>query len=136
MCGSRRIICSLLLLSALEIGLGVSSIALGTAGLCRARPGYKPQQGDASPVWSGVCVRYAFHLFYSALAGSMGSFQIDLKHIFYLFTPILSLSLTNACKEGGKASLMVASLTFCLLFAVVFYLKNPIGISNFHWSGF
>ncbi|XP_035286859.1 transmembrane protein 196 isoform X2 [Anguilla rostrata] len=54
MCSSRKIICSLLVLSVLKIGLGVSSIALGAVGICRMRPKYKPQQGDASPVWSGV----------------------------------------------------------------------------------
>ncbi|KAG9333159.1 hypothetical protein JZ751_013417, partial [Albula glossodonta] len=55
MCSSRKIICSLLLLSVLEIGLGISSIALGAVGISRVRAEHKPQQGDASPVWSGVC---------------------------------------------------------------------------------
>ncbi|XP_036372258.1 transmembrane protein 196 isoform X2 [Megalops cyprinoides] len=55
MCTSRKIICSLLVLSVLEIGLGVSSIALGAVAIRRVRAASKPQQGDASPVWSGVC---------------------------------------------------------------------------------
>ncbi|KAG9278958.1 transmembrane protein 196 [Astyanax mexicanus] len=55
MCSSRKIIWSLLLLSVLEMGLGVSSIALGAVGISRVRAGHKTQQGDASPVWSGVC---------------------------------------------------------------------------------
>ncbi|XP_066532023.1 transmembrane protein 196 isoform X2 [Hoplias malabaricus] len=55
MCTSRKIIWSLLVLSALELGLGVSSIALGAVALSRAHGNHKTQQGDASPVWSGVC---------------------------------------------------------------------------------
>ncbi|XP_067281799.1 transmembrane protein 196 isoform X2 [Pseudorasbora parva] len=55
MCSSRKIIWSLLVLSTLEIGLGVSSIALGAVGISRAKAEHKTQQGDASPVWSGVC---------------------------------------------------------------------------------
>ncbi len=60
MCSRRKIIWSLLVLSVLEIGLGVSSIALGTVGICLVKGEHKTQQGDASPVWSGVCVRLAF----------------------------------------------------------------------------
>lgn len=60
MCSSRKIIWSLLVLSTLEIGLGVSSIVLGAVGICRAKAEHKTQQGDASPVWSGVCVRLTF----------------------------------------------------------------------------
>ncbi|XP_073787460.1 transmembrane protein 196 isoform X6 [Danio rerio] len=56
MCSSRKIIWSLLVLSVLEIGLGVSSIALGAVGISRAKAQHKTQQGDASPVWSGVCM--------------------------------------------------------------------------------
>ncbi|KAK6491380.1 transmembrane protein 196-like isoform X1 [Huso huso] len=55
MCTRRKIICSLLVLSVLEIGLGVSSIALGAVGISRVNAEQKPQLGDASPVWSGVC---------------------------------------------------------------------------------
>uniref|UniRef100_A0A8C9RIN4 Transmembrane protein 196 n=1 Tax=Scleropages formosus TaxID=113540 RepID=A0A8C9RIN4_SCLFO len=55
MCTSRKIIWSLLLLSLVEIGLGVSSIALGAVGVRRAQAEHKTRQGDASPVWSGVC---------------------------------------------------------------------------------
>lgn len=62
MCSSRKIIWSLLVLSTLEIGLGVSSIVLGAVGICRAKAEHKTQQGDASPVWSGVCVRLTFFL--------------------------------------------------------------------------
>ncbi|XP_066570699.1 transmembrane protein 196 [Amia ocellicauda] len=55
MCTNRKIIWSLLVLSVLEIGLGVSSIALGAVGISQVRGGQKTQLGDASPVWSGVC---------------------------------------------------------------------------------
>ncbi|XP_059366151.1 transmembrane protein 196-like isoform X1 [Carassius carassius] len=55
MCSSRKIIWSLLVLSVLEIGLGVSSIALGAVGIIRVKAEHKTQQGDASPLWSGVC---------------------------------------------------------------------------------
>ncbi|XP_031442386.1 transmembrane protein 196 [Clupea harengus] len=55
MCTNRKIIWSLLVLSVLEIGLGISSIVLGAVGIIRVRPDQKIQQGDASPVWSGMC---------------------------------------------------------------------------------
>ncbi|XP_041868468.1 transmembrane protein 196 [Melanotaenia boesemani] len=54
MCSSRKILWSLLLLSVLEVGLGVASIVLGAVGISWVREG-TPQQGDASPVWSGLC---------------------------------------------------------------------------------
>lgn len=57
MCSSRKILWSLLLLSVVEVGLGVASIVLGAVGISWARGHHKPQQGDASPVWSGLCVR-------------------------------------------------------------------------------
>ncbi|TRY72876.1 hypothetical protein DNTS_021695 [Danionella cerebrum] len=58
MCSSRKIIWSLLVLSVLEIGLGVSSIALGAVGIVRARALHRPQQGDASPMilFSSCCI--------------------------------------------------------------------------------
>ncbi|XP_059827343.1 transmembrane protein 196 [Hypanus sabinus] len=54
MCTRGQIIASLFVLSAMEIGFGVTSVALGavTIGRSRAR---QPQLGDSSPVWSGVC---------------------------------------------------------------------------------
>uniref|UniRef100_A0A3Q2XTU0 Transmembrane protein 196 n=1 Tax=Hippocampus comes TaxID=109280 RepID=A0A3Q2XTU0_HIPCM len=55
MCSSRKILWSLLLLSVVEVGLGVASIVLGAVGISWARGEHKPQQGDASPVWSGLC---------------------------------------------------------------------------------
>ncbi|XP_066532024.1 transmembrane protein 196 isoform X3 [Hoplias malabaricus] len=56
MCTSRKIIWSLLVLSALELGLGVSSIALGAVALSRAHGNHKTQQGDASPfLVCGLC---------------------------------------------------------------------------------
>ncbi|XP_076866008.1 transmembrane protein 196 isoform X2 [Brachyhypopomus gauderio] len=56
MCTSRKIIWSLLFLSVLEIGLGVSSIALGAVGLRRTQAQHKTQQGDASPfLVCGLC---------------------------------------------------------------------------------
>ncbi|KAF0024733.1 hypothetical protein F2P81_023535 [Scophthalmus maximus] len=57
MCSSRKILWSLLLLSVVEVGLGVASIVLGAVGIIRVRGEHKAQQGDASPVWSGLCVR-------------------------------------------------------------------------------
>ncbi|AWP21794.1 Transmembrane protein 196 [Scophthalmus maximus] len=59
MCSSRKILWSLLLLSVVEVGLGVASIVLGAVGIIRVRGEHKAQQGDASPVWSGLCVRPA-----------------------------------------------------------------------------
>ncbi|RXN13287.1 transmembrane protein 196-like isoform X2 [Labeo rohita] len=58
MCTSRKIIWSLLVLSVLEIGLGVSSIALGAVGISRAKAEHKTQQGDASPMilFSSCCI--------------------------------------------------------------------------------
>ncbi|KAK5603065.1 hypothetical protein CRENBAI_009834 [Crenichthys baileyi] len=55
MCSSRKILWSLLLLSLVEVGLGVASIVLGAVGISRVRGEHPPQQGDASPVWSGLC---------------------------------------------------------------------------------
>ncbi|XP_031709503.1 transmembrane protein 196 isoform X3 [Anarrhichthys ocellatus] len=55
MCSSRKILWSLLLLSVVEVGLGVASIVLGAVGISWVRGHHKPQQGDASPVWSGLC---------------------------------------------------------------------------------
>lgn len=57
MCSSRKILWSLLLLSLVEVGLGVASIVLGAVGIIWVRGEHPPQQGDASPVWSGLCVR-------------------------------------------------------------------------------
>lgn len=59
MCTSSQIIGSLLVLSVLEIGLGVSSVAVGAVSFCLALAEHppQPQLGDSSPVWSGVCVR-------------------------------------------------------------------------------
>lgn len=59
MCTSGQIIGSLLVLSVLEIGLGVSSVAVGAVSfsLVFVDPEQKTQLGDSSPVWSGVCVR-------------------------------------------------------------------------------
>ncbi|KAL4629736.1 transmembrane protein 196-like [Arapaima gigas] len=56
MCTSRKITWSLVLLSALQIGLGVSSVALGAVGVRRAQAEHRTRQGDASPVWSGMCL--------------------------------------------------------------------------------
>ncbi|XP_005377415.1 PREDICTED: transmembrane protein 196 isoform X2 [Chinchilla lanigera] len=55
MCTSGQIIGSLLVLSVLEIGLGVSSVAVGAVSFSLALRQHKPQLGDSSPVWSGVC---------------------------------------------------------------------------------
>uniref|UniRef100_A0A3B3HDL6 Transmembrane protein 196 n=1 Tax=Oryzias latipes TaxID=8090 RepID=A0A3B3HDL6_ORYLA len=55
MCSSRKILWSLLVLSLVEVGLGVASIVLGAVGISWVRGEHKPRQGDASPVWSGLC---------------------------------------------------------------------------------
>ncbi|XP_061737481.1 transmembrane protein 196 isoform X2 [Nerophis ophidion] len=61
MCSSRKILWSLLLLSAAEVGLGLASMVLGAVrvswlrGQRGQRGQHKPHQGDASPVWSGLC---------------------------------------------------------------------------------
>ncbi|XP_077127980.1 transmembrane protein 196 isoform X1 [Ranitomeya variabilis] len=57
MCTSTQIIGSLLVLSVLEIGLGLSSVAVGavTFAWVRTRMDPPPQLGDSSPVWSGAC---------------------------------------------------------------------------------
>ncbi|XP_064410365.1 transmembrane protein 196 isoform X1 [Latimeria chalumnae] len=55
MCTSSQIIGSLLVLSVLEIGLGVSSVVLGAVNISRVQTDQKPHLGDSSPVWSGVC---------------------------------------------------------------------------------
>ncbi|XP_041421895.1 transmembrane protein 196 isoform X1 [Xenopus laevis] len=55
MCTSRQIIGSLLVLSVLEIGLGLSSVAVGAVTFFKVRMEQKPQLGDSSPVWSGAC---------------------------------------------------------------------------------
>ncbi|XP_025034888.1 transmembrane protein 196 isoform X3 [Pelodiscus sinensis] len=55
MCTSSHIIGSLLVLSVLEIGLGVSSVAVGAVSFSLVLAEHKPQLGDSSPVWSGVC---------------------------------------------------------------------------------
>ncbi|XP_029298904.1 transmembrane protein 196 isoform X2 [Cottoperca gobio] len=56
MCSSRKILWSLLLLSVVEVGLGVASIVLGAVGISWVRGDHKPQQGDASPfLVCGMC---------------------------------------------------------------------------------
>ncbi|XP_060104605.1 transmembrane protein 196 isoform X2 [Heteronotia binoei] len=55
MCTSSHIIGSLLVLSVLEIGLGVSSVAVGAVSFSLVLGEHPPQLGDSSPVWSGVC---------------------------------------------------------------------------------
>ncbi|XP_069816576.1 transmembrane protein 196 isoform X1 [Dendropsophus ebraccatus] len=55
MCTSSQIIGSLLVLSVLEIGLGLSSVAVGAVTFARVRTDPPPQLGDSSPVWSGAC---------------------------------------------------------------------------------
>ncbi|XP_048694298.1 transmembrane protein 196 isoform X2 [Caretta caretta] len=53
MCTSSHTIGSLLVLSVLEIGLGVSSVAVGAVSFSLVLAEHKPQLGDSSPVWSG-----------------------------------------------------------------------------------
>ncbi|MEE6466391.1 hypothetical protein FKM82_006933 [Ascaphus truei] len=56
MCTSSQIIGSLLVLSVLEIGLGLSSVAVGAVSFIRVRTEQRPQLGDSSPfLICGVC---------------------------------------------------------------------------------
>ncbi|ELK12567.1 Transmembrane protein 196 [Pteropus alecto] len=56
MCTSGQIIGSLLVLSVLEIGLGVSSVAVGAVSFSLALRQHKPQLGDSSPfLLCGIC---------------------------------------------------------------------------------
>uniref|UniRef100_A0A3Q0RS15 Transmembrane protein 196 n=1 Tax=Amphilophus citrinellus TaxID=61819 RepID=A0A3Q0RS15_AMPCI len=80
MCSSRKILWSLLLLSVVEVGLGVASIVLGAVGISWVRGDHKPQQGDASPVWSGLCVRpgnNSCRYFFSCLLPKRISISMD-----------------------------------------------------------
>ncbi|KAJ8335097.1 hypothetical protein SKAU_G00407360 [Synaphobranchus kaupii] len=102
MCSSRKIICSLLVLSVLEIGLGVSSIALGAVGISRVRAEYKTQQGDASPVWSGTLV---FGSFYSdditrQEPGGVGGKGFAL--LFPLYQCFSCVGCVECCVPGGE----------------------------------
>ncbi|XP_048418761.1 transmembrane protein 196 isoform X3 [Stegostoma tigrinum] len=54
MCTRGQIIGSLFVLSALEIGFGITSVALGAVSIGRSRA-QELHLGDSSPVWSGVC---------------------------------------------------------------------------------
>ncbi|XP_070366040.1 transmembrane protein 196 isoform X5 [Equus asinus] len=58
MCTSGQIIGSLLVLSVLEIGLGVSSVAVGAVSFSLALRDHKPQLGDSSPMilFSACCI--------------------------------------------------------------------------------
>lgn len=56
MCTSSQIIGSLLVLSVLEIGLGVSSVAVGAVSFSLVLTEHKPQLGDSSPfLLCGIC---------------------------------------------------------------------------------
>uniref|UniRef100_UPI00398EBBFC transmembrane protein 196 isoform X3 n=1 Tax=Pristiophorus japonicus TaxID=55135 RepID=UPI00398EBBFC len=54
MCTRSQIIASLFVLSAMEVGFGITSVALGAVSIGRSRA-LQPQLGDSSPVWSGAC---------------------------------------------------------------------------------
>lgn len=83
MCSSRKILWSLLFLSAAEVGLGVASIILGAVGLgrVRVRGQLRTQQGDASPVWSGMCVGHMGNTW-----GLLLSFLFSLSSLVVEFT--------------------------------------------------
>lgn len=55
MCTKRALVWSLLVLSVVDMGLGVSSITLGVLGI-RALLVQKSQTSYSTPIWSGVCV--------------------------------------------------------------------------------
>ncbi|KAI7806439.1 transmembrane protein 196 [Triplophysa rosa] len=54
MCTKRALVWSLLVLSVVDMGLGVSSITLGVLGI-RALLVQKSQTSYSTPIWSGVC---------------------------------------------------------------------------------
>ncbi|XP_055067342.2 transmembrane protein 196 [Misgurnus anguillicaudatus] len=55
MCTKRALVWSLLLLSVIDMGLGVSSITLGVLGIRRALWVQRSQTSYSTPIWSGVC---------------------------------------------------------------------------------
>ncbi|KAI4543852.1 hypothetical protein MJG53_020627, partial [Ovis ammon polii x Ovis aries] len=75
MCTSGQIIGSLLVLSVLEIGLGASSVAVGAVSFSLALREHKPQLGDSSPVWSGVCMILFSACCICGLIGGILNFQ-------------------------------------------------------------
>ncbi|XP_038653388.1 transmembrane protein 196-like isoform X6 [Scyliorhinus canicula] len=54
MCTRSQIIACLFVLSALEIGFGITSVTLGAVSIGRNQA-LQHQLGDSSPVWSGIC---------------------------------------------------------------------------------
>lgn len=97
MCSSRKILWSLLFLSAAEVGLGVASIILGAVGMARVRVRgqLRTQQGDASPVWSGMCVGH--------MGEHMGDYR--LSPFSSLFRGIHRTRISNFCEEREKKNL-------------------------------
>ncbi|KAG8514745.1 Transmembrane protein 196 [Galemys pyrenaicus] len=107
MCTSGQIIGSLLVLSVLEIGLGVSSVAVGAVSFSLALREHKPQLGDSSPVWSGVCMILFSACCICGLIGGILNFQF-LRAVTKKTSPLYPLHLASmslACIGIGGCTL-------------------------------
>ncbi|XP_071661646.1 transmembrane protein 196 isoform X5 [Patagioenas fasciata] len=101
MCTSSQIIGSLLVLSVLEIGLGVSSVAVGAVSFSLVLTEHKPQLGDSSPMilFSACCI--------CGLIGGILNFQF-LRALTKKSTALYSLHLASmslACIGIGGCTL-------------------------------
>ncbi|KAM6411671.1 transmembrane protein 196 isoform 7-T7 [Pluvialis apricaria] len=107
MCTSSQIIGSLLVLSVLEIGLGVSSVAVGAVSFSLVLTENKPQLGDSSPVWSGVCMILFSACCICGLIGGILNFQF-LRALTKKSSALYSLHLASmslACIGIGGCTL-------------------------------
>nr|XP_043908201.1 transmembrane protein 196 isoform X2 [Solea senegalensis] len=117
MCSSRKILWSLLLLSVVEVGLGVASIVLGAVGISRVRGEHKPQQGDASPVWSGLCMILFSACCICGLIGGILNFQFvramnkrpDTMHSIHLAAMTLACLGISSCTLSTWLTCRLAS---------------------------
>ncbi|XP_039188218.1 transmembrane protein 196 isoform X5 [Crotalus tigris] len=109
MCTSSQIIGSLLVLSMLEIGLGVSSVAVGAVSFSFVLAGSErsTQLGDSSPVWSGVCMILFSACCICGLIGGILNFQF-LRALTKKSSALYPLHLTSmslACIGIGGCTL-------------------------------
>ncbi|XP_037649644.1 transmembrane protein 196 isoform X2 [Sebastes umbrosus] len=117
MCSSRKILWSLLLLSVVEVGLGVASIVLGAVGISWVRGEHKPQQGDASPVWSGLCMILFSACCICGLIGGILNFQFvralnkrpDSMHSIHLAAMTLACLGISSCTLSTWLTCRLAS---------------------------
>ncbi|XP_033950626.1 transmembrane protein 196 isoform X2 [Pseudochaenichthys georgianus] len=117
MCSSRKILWSLLLLSVVEVGLGVASIVLGAVGISWVRGEHKTQQGDASPVWSGLCMILFSACCICGLIGGILNFQFvralnkrpDSMHSIHLAAMTLACLGISSCTLSTWLTCRLAS---------------------------